>query len=574
MVLKWIKILKILVFIAAITKGLSFIHRLPSVELKHNSNSYRLHGEPDSSLQQDNQILDEISLELTSSDVSYMSFVTRSPEEKAVDLGDTDFSNFATIFRDSAPYIAMHRGSTMVIHLPGSTFQNRALFEGIIDDLSILHLLGVRLILVVGVRDQLEERVKKSGSTSRYYKGMRVTDEAVMRILKEEYGIARFEMESALARGFRGTTNHNGVNVVSGNFFYTAKPLGVRDGVDFRLTGEVRKVEVENLKKRLEAGDLVMLTALGYTKSGEVYNVPSESLAAECAAKMGAAKVIYLTHGQQLLDTRNFKPVQSLRLNQAVALLDQWGIGKSLYNYMDDANGDTSTTTTTEETSTGLDKALMDVNSKASFILLMARCVYALNGGVKRAHLINLKNGALLKELYTRDGSGILISRDMYEGMRKARESDIHSVQEIIRPLEEEGILAPRSKEELMLDIPNIFLLTRDEKTVACGMLKKFGDSHAEIACLAVHPMYRRGGRGETVLAYLERRALLMGVTTIFVLSTRTMQWFEERGFQHSDPSLLPPTRYYNPARNSKVYIKHLQSQRDVDAEELMWHNE
>ena len=88
---------------------------------------------------------------------------------------------------------------------------------------------------------------------------------------------------------------------------------------------------------------------------------------------------------------------------------------------------------------------------------------------------------------------------------------------------------------------------------------------------MAVHPSYRREGRGETLLAFLERRALLMGITHVFVLSTRTMQWFEERGFVLSDPSRLPPTRSSNAARGSKVYIKQLGSQRDVDAEELMW---
>lgn len=102
-------------------------------------------------------------------------------------------------------------------------------------------------------------------------------------------------------------------------------------------------------------------------------------------------------------------------------------------------------------------------------------------------------------------------------------------------------------------------------------MLKQYTPDFAEIACLAVNPLYRRGGRGETMLAYLERRALLMGITSVFVLSTHTMLWFEERGFVNSDPSLLPSNRFYNATRGSKVYIKRLGTQRDVDAEELLW---
>ena len=197
--------------------------------------------------------------------------------------------------------------------------------------------------------------------------------------------------------------------------------------------------------------------------------------------------------------------------------------------------------------------------------------MYALNGGVKRAHLILPSQGTLLKELYTRDGEGMLISRDVYEGIRQAQASDVRAVQDLISPLVQEGILVHRSRDQLEKDMPNCYVLMRDGEMLACAMLKRYGDSHGEVSCLAVHPGYRREGRGETILAYLERRALVMGIKQLFVLSTRTMLWFEERGFVPSDPSLLPPTRAYNSSRGSKVYIKMLGSQRDVDAEELLW---
>lgn len=201
----------------------------------------------------------------------------------------------------------------------------------------------------------------------------------------------------------------------------------------------------------------------------------------------------------------------------------------------------------------------------------MSRSVYSLNGGVKRAHLLYPAQGQLLKELYTRDGAGILISRDVYEGIRQAQASDVRMVQELINPLVQEGILVHRSRDQLEKDMQNCYVLTRDGTMLACAMLKRFGQSHAEVSCLAVHPGYRRDGRGETILAYLERRAITLGIKTLFVLSTRTMLWFEERGFVLSEPSELPVTRAYNSTRGSKVYIKQLGSQRDVDAEELLW---
>ena len=193
---------------------------------------------------------------------------------------------------------------------------------------------------MVGVRGRLDKRLLDAGIAPSYSHGMRVTDQFALQLLKEESGKARFEIESALARGFRGMTDRSGIDVVSGNFFYGAKPLGVRGGVDFKLTGEVRRIEEDNIRRRLDGNDVVLLTSVGCSTSGEVFSVPSESLAAECAAKLKAAKLIFITSGEMLVDSRrnDLAQVQSLRLNQACALLDQWGIYPGQYNYMEHDN--------------------------------------------------------------------------------------------------------------------------------------------------------------------------------------------------------------------------------------------
>ena len=289
---------------------------------------------------------DVITDQMSSNDVSYVSIQrpnyrkiqnhTRAESDSSViSADDLNTTNFGSIFRQCAPYIAMHSGCCMVIHLGGQAMQNKDDYEAVLDDISILHLLGVQLVLVAGVRIQLDNKLLESGLTPNYHDGMRITDEATMSCLKEVSGSARIEIESSLARGFRGRPGQSGINVVSGNFFYSAKPLGVRDGIDYKLTGEVRRVEVENMKKRLEAGDIVMLTSLGYSSSGEVFNVPSESLAAECAARLQAAKLIYMTDGEFIVDDRTGKNVQSLRLSQAVSLLNTCGIRSDMYNQVD-----------------------------------------------------------------------------------------------------------------------------------------------------------------------------------------------------------------------------------------------
>lgn len=284
---------------------------------------------------------DVITDEMRSNDVSFVRIRPLEHNKQStvatasISADDLDATNFGAIFRQCAPYIAMHSGCTMVIHLGGQAMQNREDYEAVLDDISILHLLGVKLVLVAGVRLELDNKLHEAGKIPYYHDGMRITDQETMKYLKETSGSARFEIESSLARGFRGRPGQSGINVVSGNFFYSAKPLGVRDGVDYKLTGEVRRIEVENLSRRLDAGDVVLLTSVGYCPSGEVFNVPSDSLAAECAARLKAAKIIYMTDGEQMVDIRTGKYVQTLRLAQAVSLLDSYGIKTNDYNQVE-----------------------------------------------------------------------------------------------------------------------------------------------------------------------------------------------------------------------------------------------
>lgn len=464
------------------------------------------------------------------------------PSDIVFSANALDTDQFGTLFYQSAPYIASHRGTVVVLHVNGHIIGSPAILDAVMGDVAILHLLGVSVVLVAGVKQLLDLRIARERRAVHYHEGVRVTDDQTLRDLKELSGYARFEIESALARGFSGKPGNSGISVVSGNFFYSGKPLGVRGGVDYRFSGEVRRIEVENVQRRLEQGDVVLLTSLGYSPSGEVFSVPSELLAAECAAQMRAAKLVFFTDGQVVLDTRSGSPVQSLQLREAQRMLEGRLSGE-------------------DSGSAGSVSALMR---------LVERSVRALLGGVKRAHLIPSTRGALLKELYTNAGAGMLVSRDVYEGIRPATAADVRAVESIIRPLELEGVLVPRSRDQLEKDMADCFVLARDTAVLACGMLKRYGDM-CEVCCLAVDPANRKAGRGEILLAYLERRALLLGVTQVFILSTRTMQWFEERGFVEADPAVLPEQRKYDPARGSKVYVKRLGTQRDIDQEEVLW---
>ncbi|MER1973036.1 MAG: amino-acid N-acetyltransferase, partial [Psychrobacter alimentarius] len=181
--------------------------------------------------------------------------------------------------------------------------------------------------------------------------------------------------------------------------------------------------------------------------------------------------------------------------------------------------------------------------------------------GVHRTHIISYaKDGALLEELFTRDGSGTLISHDPYEEIRRADIDDVVGLIELLSPLEEQGILVSRSRERLEQEIDQYSVIERDGMILGCAALHPLDASSAEVACVAVHPDYRSGSRGADLLAFLEQQARSHGLHKLFVLTTRTAHWFVEQGFEEVDASALPAARLekYHNGRNSKVFQKNL----------------
>ena len=595
----------------------------------------------------------------------------------------TDTStDFVSMFRGSANYIANHRNTVAVIHIPGGLLEDRpsyssSFFKDLMNDVALMWLLGMKPVLVVGCRYQIDQRLPGR----RLRNGLAVTDDDTLRIVKEEAGYVRFEVERQLARCLRSQhyqhqykkkksnqptsmsrsistkatmdtsegTNHNSKslplsgssssgaassptpindgNVVSGNFF-SAQPFGVLDGVDYRYTGFVRRVEADKIRRVHAANDICLLTPLGVSPSGEVYNVQSEALAAAVASALGASKVIYLTEPSQyqppeqqeeeeepeiqpgvdpgqsvVLRHRVFgNRLLSLRMNDAQNLLRHRGIAVGRGGMLrflnndtkeneqetetekktkkDDGEGDDNpkgddTTTTSSSSSASASSLHKDVQDPdiRDMLVRIGSCVSALRGGVQRAHILSPTQGALLQELYTRDGSGTLISRDLYEGIRQTTPNAVIGIFDLIQPLVKAGTLVARPRATLDQNVEDYYVYTREDLVVACGQLKQFEDGFAELGCLVVRKEYRANGRGDSMLGYLERKCVELGKTKIFVLSTQTMEWFIERGFEAVTVDHLPPSRQatYNHERASKIYMKQIGNIRDLDASELWW---
>ena len=432
---------------------------------------------------------------------------------------------FVAWFRHSAPYIHAHRGRTFVVAFGGEAVADPE-FHRLVHDLAQLSSLGVRLVIVHGTRPQIEDRLREAGIASEFHDGLRITRPEALPLVKEAVGTTRVEIESKLSMSQPDSPMFGArVRVACGNFV-TARPVGVRNGVDHWYTGEVRRVDTDAIRQRLDAGAVVLISNLGYSWTGDVFNLGVHDVAQSVAEALQADKLVCLTEGAGLVD----------RAGKLIREVSPKGLEDLLFQRQD-----------------------LELDVRRWAVAGARACL----GGVRRAHLLDRsQDGGLLTELYTRDGAGTLIALESFEGMRTADSRDLPGIVELIRPLEERAVLVPRSRERLEREIDRFVVVERDGVVVACAALYPFADgSIGEVSCFAVHPEYRNGGQGERLLAFVEKRAAQAGMERLFVLTTHTEHWFHERGYEPSTPDELPEDRrsLYNPARASKVLFKPLE---------------
>ena len=431
---------------------------------------------------------------------------------------------FVHWFRSAAPYIHAFRGRTFVVAFGGEVVADGK-FVALTHDLNLLASLGVRLVLVHGARTQIEAQLAARGTRPRYVRGVRVTDEAAMDCVKQASGQLRVEIESLLSMGLPNSPMANAEIRVAGGNFVTARPRGVIDGVDMQYTGEVRRIHTKAILARLDAGELVLLSPLGYSPTGEIFNLTLEDVATEAAIALGADKLLFLTEQPGISDAEG-KLLRELTVSEAQTCLQQ----------------------------------RRDLAEDA--LLYLPAAMKACRGSVRRAHLLSRHiDGALLLELFTHEGVGTMVTQDPLERLRQASIDDVGSVLQLIEPLEADGTLVKRSRELLEIEINRFVLLEHDGVIVGCAALYPFAEEAAgELACLAVHPEYRNSGAGDRLLHHIDVQARGLNMDRLFVLTTRAAHWFIERGFAEATVAALPQQKQllYNYQRRSKVFLKEL----------------
>lgn len=424
-------------------------------------------------------------------------------------------------FRGSAPYIDAHRGCTFVIHVEGEAFQSPC--DALIQDLALLHTLGVKLVLVFGCKPQAQAALTQAGHPLQCLLGRWIVDQDGMDVIAAQTQQLRMMIEARFSVGLPNTPLHGlDIVTVSGNFVM-ARPFGVRDGVDGLYAGDVRHVRREAIDVLLERDMLVIIPPIGYSSTGELFDLDAVEVASQIAIAMHADKLILLGQHDGVRDEAGvlqyqMEPEQARQFSNA-----------------------------------SMPEALRHQ--------LEAACTAA-RKGVKRTHILSWKDrDALLGELFTRDGMGTMITQERYEQLRTATSADIGGLMELLHPLEERQILVHRSRERLEQQIADYTVIDRDGMTIGCAALHSYPqDGCGELACVAVHESYRDGERGSRLLDAIEHRARQQGLRQLFALTTHTAHWFFEHGFLPAGIDQLPEARRsaYNTQRNSKVLIKPL----------------
>jgi amino-acid N-acetyltransferase len=429
---------------------------------------------------------------------------------------------FVRWFRQTAPYLHAFGGRTFVIGFGGELIAERARFAQFIQDVNLLAALDIRLVLVHGARPQIEAEMKAKGLRSRYARGLRVTDAAALTAVKHAAGALRVEIEALLSQGLPNSPMAGAeIRVASGNYI-AAQPIGVLDGVDFQFTGLVRKIDAQAIARRLEAGEVVLVPHIGYSPTGEVFNLSWEDVAQSVASALGADKLLLFV--DRLPANRKGEVIGELTAHEAEALLKKSDLG---------AQG------------TGA----------------VRHALAALAAGVSRAHLISRRTpGAALLELFTHSGVGTMITAEPMQRLRGARIEDVGGILGLIEPLEADGTLVKRGRERLEREISNFLVTEHDGVIVGCAAVYALPEKSAELACLAVAPDVRDAGHGELLLRACEARARALKVRRLFALTTRAAHWFLEQGFKAADPAALPGERQalYNWKRGSKVFLKRI----------------
>jgi amino-acid N-acetyltransferase len=432
------------------------------------------------------------------------------------------FTDQVDTIRTAFSYINRFKGHTFVIKIVSSLFTH-PLFPVLIKDIVLLHKMGIRIVLIPGARERINEILATYNISCKTVDNIRITPAEAMPFVK----MAAFDVSNRLMTFLA----ENNTNAIIGNWV-KARSIGVVKGIDFQSSGSVEKLKKDIVEKMLDQGFIPIFPNIGWSGTGKPYNISSNELAFTVSRDLHATKLFFITDFNGI-NARNLKIPEGVYINSDNQISQL----------------------TAPQARILLDRNKKHNTSKEYELLNLAynACI----NGVDRVHIINGSiEGMLIKEIFSNRGLGTMIYNDPHENIRPAQFSDISNIIHIMRPAIMEEILVPRTPEELAEKIDDYVIYEVDGTPHGCGALHIYDDEQAEIAGIAVDKTYSNLGIGKKIINFLLDKAIKRKMKQIFVLTTQTSDWFSGLGFKKAGVSVLPDEKrkQYNTARNSLIF--------------------
>jgi amino-acid N-acetyltransferase len=451
-------------------------------------------------------------------------------DQSSVESLKNSHNNFVKQFREASKYINEFSMQTFVIAFSGDIINDNQL-ENIVQDINLLQSLNIRIVIVYGIRPQINHEVNEKYPTS-LVRNIRVTDKQTLEKVIDINGRNKIIIESALSSKSLDLSSDNKENKVASGNFITARPLGVIDGVDMQFSGQIRRIDETSIKNKLDNKEIVIVSPLGFSPIGDIFNLSYEKTAAHVSSAINADKLIFYTNHDGILNLKG-DLISELTTQKAENLIE---------SIERDSSPETAP------------------NISINEFNILKSSMYAIKNNVPKVHLVNRStDGSIIEELFTQKGSGTIFTEYPLEIIRQAEIKDIKKIYQLISPLGNKGILLNRAKEQIEKDINHFYVIEHNHDIIGCAALYKYG-LMAEIACFAIKREYQNKGYGNKLLKFCEKHTKKMGINEIFLFTTQSEHWFLEKEFISSKKDSMPIKRkkYYQTERNAKYFTKKL----------------
>ncbi len=428
------------------------------------------------------------------------------------------------LIREAFHYQSRFSGTTMVFKVDFPVTEDAG-FSFLMKDVALLSQIGIRVVIVPGAKEWIDSVLGEYNIETSYNGALRITSAEAIPFVN----MAAFNVATKFITGLSASR----VNAVIGSFV-KARGLGIVDGIDMAHTGMMDKILLETIEPILEHSMVPILPCIGWSSSGKPYNILSDEIALEVSKALHAEKLFIVSAAKGITRPEYIIP-EHIHTNDEGRLVRL----------------------TPQEAESILKANNFDKHKNNTTLTELNLALKASKSGIERVHIIDGKqDGAILRELFSNLGVGTMVYADEYESIRPLSIEDIPDVLRLMEPLMKQGVLLRRSHEEIQDKRNDYVVFEIDGSVHACAALHDWGEDQAEIAAITTDPAYSDLGMGRRLVRYLIDKARKQKLRRVFVLTTKTHDWFELLGFKESSLESLPNRKrtHYDTQRKSKIF--------------------